>query len=173
MTIWVVGDWHLGHDKSLTWLDSDGNRCRPFDSIELYHETLIKNHNQLVRPEDRVYVLGDAVIKKYALSLVREFNGKKTLIAGNHDIFDTKEYLSAGFKNVRGVRVLTEHSVILSHIPLHPDSLYNNHCGQMTNYHGHLHGERVINTGREDYDFRYKCVSVEQTDYSPCCLFRD
>jgi calcineurin-like phosphoesterase family protein len=169
MTIWLNADLHLGHDKSLTWENDDGTRCRPFDTIGGYHETVIKNHNLVVKPEDRVYFLGDAVIKKYALDLIREFNGKKTLIAGNHDIFDTKEYLAAGFKNVRGVRVLTEYSVILSHIPVHPDSLINGKVGQMTNYHGHLHGGIV--QLRDGYpDLRYRCVSVEHTNYHPYLL---
>jgi len=167
--IWLVADWHLGHAKSLTWTKEDGSLCRPFESIERYHDILIHKHNSLVSDEDRVYVLGDAVIKKYALSLIREFRGKKTLIAGNHDIFETKEYLDAGFKNVRGVRVLTEHNAVLSHIPLHPDSLVNRHCGQMINYHGHLHSD-VVTLSCGKIDDRYRCVSVEQTDYFPVLL---
>jgi calcineurin-like phosphoesterase family protein len=170
--IWLVADWHLGHDKSLTWEHDDGTRCRPFDTIGEYHNILIENHNALVSDDDRVYVLGDAVIKKSALSLVREFKGKKTLISGNHDIFSTKEYLAAGFKNVRGVRVLTEYSAILSHIPIHPDSLTNRKLGQMINYHGHLHSFQVELCTDHIVDDRYRCVSVEQTNYCPVLLLK-
>jgi calcineurin-like phosphoesterase family protein len=169
--IWVVADWHLGQDNMLTWVNEDGTKCRPFDSLDVYHETIIRLHNELVMPEDKVYVLGDAVIKKPVLQLVREFNGKKTLVSGNHDIFSTKEYLAAGFKNVRGIKVLTEHAATLSHIPLHPDSLNNRKCGQMINIHGHTHGYRVQKEvgGVLRYidDNRYKCVSMEQTEYKP------
>ena len=68
---------------------------------------------------------------------------------------------------------------ILSHIPVHPDSL-----GRFgTNIHGHLHTNRVkkargvdAKTGQVLYsdviDTRYHCVCVEQTNFTPI-LFED
>jgi calcineurin-like phosphoesterase family protein len=165
--IWVVADWHLGHDKSLTWLNEQGLQYRPFPDIDTYHKELIQRHNALVQPEDKVYVLGDAAIKKPALSLVREFVGKKTLVLGNHDIFDTKDYLTAGFKNCRGVRVLPEFDCVLSHIPIHKDSLYIRKT-EFINVHGHLHDNRVRCSGI--IDARYICVSVDQTNFAPVNL---
>lgn len=48
------------------------------------------------------------------------------------------------------------HKVILSHIPIHPESV-----GRFgTNIHGHLHYQKVD-------DPRYVCVSLEHTDYFP------
>jgi calcineurin-like phosphoesterase family protein len=50
--------------------------------------------------------------------------------------------------------------VILSHIPIHPDCL-----GRFgTNIHGHLHQNKLDDT-------RYKCVSLEHTDYKPIQIF--
>jgi calcineurin-like phosphoesterase family protein len=56
--------------------------------------------------------------------------------------------------------------MILSHIPLHPESL-----GRFgTNIHGHTHANRMMIDGK--IDPRYHCVCVEQTDFRPI-LFED
>jgi calcineurin-like phosphoesterase family protein len=56
--------------------------------------------------------------------------------------------------------------MILSHIPIHEESL-----GRFgTNIHGHLHSNRVMKDGT--VDVRYHCVCVEQTDFAPI-LFED
>jgi calcineurin-like phosphoesterase family protein len=58
--------------------------------------------------------------------------------------------------------------MILSHIPLHPESL-----GRFgVNIHGHTHSNRVMQTGfngkqTDIIDTRYHCVCVEQTDFRP------
>jgi hypothetical protein len=64
--------------------------------------------------------------------------------------------------------------MILSHIPLHPESL-----GRFgTNIHGHTHANRVMLPGfggkiTDIVDTRYHCVCVEQTpDFAPI-LFED
>jgi len=63
--------------------------------------------------------------------------------------------------------------MILSHIPIHPESL-----GRFgVNIHGHLHANRVMQplatSGVLDrIDTRYHCVCVEQTDFAPI-LFED
>ena len=56
--------------------------------------------------------------------------------------------------------------MILSHVPVHPDSL----ARFGTNIHGHLHWQRVMLDGR--IDPRYWCACVEHTDYAPI-LFED
>jgi calcineurin-like phosphoesterase family protein len=57
--------------------------------------------------------------------------------------------------------------MILSHIPIHEESL-----GRFgTNIHGHLHANRVMK--KKVVDVRYHCVCVEQTpDFAPI-LFED
>jgi calcineurin-like phosphoesterase family protein len=60
--------------------------------------------------------------------------------------------------------------MILSHIPLHPESL-----GRFgVNIHGHTHANRVMfrKMSEEVIDPRYHCVCVEQTDFRPI-LFED
>ncbi|NBU74861.1 MAG: hypothetical protein EBS30_06540, partial [Planctomycetes bacterium] len=52
----------------------------------------IKNWNDRVGPNDKVYHLGDVVINRKALGIMRRLNGDKVLIRGNHDIFRDDEY---------------------------------------------------------------------------------
>ncbi len=157
--IYVISDTHFGHENSIKWLDSDGNKLRPFDTVEEMNNTMITNWNNTVKPEDHVYHLGDVVIKKEYLELVKQLNGHKRLVSGNHDIFDTKLYLEAGFDKVWGARAFPGLKVILTHIPIHPDCIKEN----WINCTGHLHSNNIL-------DKRYINVSVEQINYTPVLL---
>jgi calcineurin-like phosphoesterase family protein len=153
-----ASDLHLGHENSFAkFKNSDGNPLRPFTSIDEMNETMISNWNQVVRPNDKVYFLGDFVINRKYMYLGLRLNGSKRLVRGNHDIFCIKEYMDIGFSEVYGVRVLDD--MILSHIPLHPSCVtrFNK------NVHGHLHSN-VLN------DPTYLNVSVEQTNFTPISI---
>ena len=104
-------------------------------------------------------------------------NGDKVLIRGNHDIFKDTDYREH-FRELRAYHVMN--GMILSHIPVHPESL-----GRFgVNIHGHLHANRVkkirgvnARTGEllysDENDVRYHNVSVEQLpDFAPI-LFED
>ena len=157
--IYVISDTHFGHENSLKWTDSEGNKLRPFNTVEELNNTIITNWNNTVNEEDHVYHLGDVVINKKYLELVKQLKGHKRLAAGNHDIFDTKLYLEAGFDKVCGARVFHGLQAILTHIPIHPDSLKQD----WINVHGHYHSNLIP-------DKRYINVSVEQINYTPVCL---
>jgi calcineurin-like phosphoesterase family protein len=126
-------------------------------------EVLVRNYNEKVRPKDKCYFLGDVVINRKALPTLARLNGDKVLIRGNHDIFRDDEYREY-FRELRAYHVMN--GMILSHIPIHPDSL-----GRFgTNIHGHLHSNRVMKDGV--IDPRYHNVCVEMTDFAPI-LFED
>jgi calcineurin-like phosphoesterase family protein len=140
-------------------------------------EAMVKAWNERVKPTDKVYHLGDVVINRKALGIMRRLNGDKVLIRGNHDIFKDEDYRSH-FRELRAYHVMN--GMILSHIPLHSDSL-----GRFgVNIHGHTHANRVrkargvdVKTGEvlysDEIDPRYYCVCVEQTpDFAPI-LFED
>jgi len=117
----VVSDHHLGHQNSWEKFKlEDGSPLRPFTSNEEMNETMIERHNAKVKEQDTVYFLGDVVINKKYLELVKRMNGRKILVRGNHDIFKDEEYREVGFEQLHGVRVFVD-KFILSHIPLHPD----------------------------------------------------
>jgi calcineurin-like phosphoesterase family protein len=175
--VFLVSDTHFGHKGVCHFMRKDGEtKLRPWDTAEEMDEEMVKRWNERVKPSDKVYHLGDVVINRKALGIMRRLNGDKVLIRGNHDIFRDDEYRQY-FRELRAYHVMN--GMILSHIPLHPDSL-----GRFgVNIHGHLHSDRVMKTGKtiefgdgtftpQEIDTRYHCVCVEQTDFAPI-LFED
>jgi calcineurin-like phosphoesterase family protein len=173
-SVFLVSDTHFGHTGVCRFTRNDGvTKLRPWDSAEEMDEAMVKRWNDRVRPNDKVYHLGDVVINRRALKTLARLNGDKVLIRGNHDIFRDDEYREY-FRELRAYHVMN--GMILSHIPIHAESL-----GRFgTNIHGHTHANRVMiktrwgNTEQYDetIDVRYHCVCVEQTDFAPI-LFED
>ena len=177
-SVFLVSDTHFGHTGVCRFTRNDGvTKLRPWDSAEEMDEAMVKAWNERVKPTDKVYHLGDVVIARKALKIMERLNGDKVLIRGNHDIYKDEDY-SKYFRSIRAYHVMN--GMILSHIPLHSDSM-----GRFgTNIHGHLHANRVkkargvdAKTGEVLYsdknDVRYHCVCVEQTpDFAPI-LFED
>ena len=167
-SVFLVSDTHFGHKGVCHFTRNDGvTKLRPWDTPEEMDEEMVKRWNERVKPTDKVYHLGDVVINRKSLSIMHRLNGDKVLIRGNHDIFKDEDYREH-FRELRAYHVMN--GMILSHIPLHPDSL-----GRFgVNIHGHLHSNRVMTEvwGQYKIDVRYHCVCVEQTDFAPI-LFED
>ena len=163
-SVWLTSDTHFGHLGVCKFMRNDGiTKLRPWDTAEEMDEAMVKSWNERVKPNDKCYHLGDAVINRRALPTLARLNGDKVLIRGNHDIFRDTEYREY-FRELRAYHVMN--GLILSHIPLHPDSLGRFGC----NIHGHTHSNRVMKDGV--IDVRYHAVCVEQTDFAPI-LFED
>lgn len=167
-SVFLVSDTHFGHKGVCHFTRNDGvTKLRPWDTPEEMDEEMVKRWNERVKPTDKVYHLGDVVINRKSLSIMHRLNGDKVLIRGNHDIFKDEDYREH-FRELRAYHVMN--GMILSHIPLHPDSL-----GRFgVNIHGHTHSNRVMTEvwGEYKIDVRYHCVCVEQTDFTPI-LFED
>ena len=163
-SVFLYSDPHFGHQGVCRFLRADGTKLRPWDTAEEMDEHLVKVYNERVKPNDKIYFLGDVVINRRALTTLSRLNGDKILIRGNHDIFRDDEYRQY-FRELRAYHVMN--GMILSHIPIHEESL-----GRFgVNIHGHLHSNRVMKAGA--VDLRYHCVCVEQTpDFAPI-LFED
>lgn len=170
--VFLVSDTHFGHAGVCRFTRNDGvTKLRPWDNPEEMDEAMIEAWNDRVRPNDKVYHLGDVVINRRAMKTLARLNGDKVLIRGNHDIFRDDEYRQY-FRELRAYHVMN--GMILSHIPIHSESL-----GRFgVNIHGHLHANRVMLPGfngkaTDIVDVRYHCVCVEQTpDFAPI-LFED
>lgn len=164
--VFLTADSHFGHLGVCKFLAEDGvSALRPWDDPDQMNEDMITSWNETVRPNDKVYHLGDVVINKRYIDIVGRLNGDKVLIRGNHDIFRDTEYCKY-FRELRAYHVMN--GMILSHIPIHEASL-----GRFgTNIHGHLHDRRVKISGTNQLDVRYHCVSVEHTNFRPI-LFED
>lgn len=154
--IFLIGDTHFGHSNILTFKKGNGRPLRDFKNITEHDEYLIYKWNKVVSIKDKVYHLGDVGFKNFTtLSLIlSRLNGEKILIKGNHDNFKLSQYMQY-FKDVRATHTLDK--MVLSHVPVHPDSLTR----WSFNIHGHLHSNKIK-------DKRYINVSVEHlNDYEP------
>lgn len=145
----LISDTHFGHRNILTFKRDDESPLRIFDSIEEHDEYLIARWNDVVKPEDKVYHLGDVGFFNISrmLEVFSRLNGSKVLIKGNHDNLKISQYAQV-FKDVRAYHVLDK--FLLSHIPVHPFSVSR----WTGNIHGHLHDKELE-------DDRYLNVSVE------------
>lgn len=156
METWLISDTHFGHKNILGFEKKDGTKLRPyFNDIHHMDDTLISNWNAVVKPDDKVYHLGDVGFKSFTKvkEIFDELNGRKILIKGNHDNFKLSQYAQI-FADVRAYHILDK--ILLAHIPVHPDSL-GRWQGQV---HGHTHSDNLS-------DPRYFNVSVEVIEYTP------
>lgn len=166
---WVWSDPHLGHHNICNFTNSDGTKVRPWDDVTQMDNDLINWYNELVKPDDRVYILGDvtfttANMNKYVPRLM----GRKVLVPGNHEPTKMRKYFDL-FDDVRGYVV--KKGFIMSHIPIHPGSLSR----WQLNIHGHTHANQVKIMNRDGQetdnpDTRYFCACVEQTNFRPILL---
>lgn len=138
---------------------------RPWTTTEEMDRDMIALWNATVKPEDKVFHLGDFCINRRALPIIKELNGRKVLVKGNHDVFRLSEYtgFEGGFENIEGSVVFVD--CILTHIPVHEHQL----ARFKLNVHGHTHRDVVMLPGAplRTIDDRYICVSAEQIEYKP------
>lgn len=173
--IFVVSDTHFGQRNILTFKRDDGTPLRSFSSVEEMDETMVARWNEVVRPQDHVYHLGDVTMDRRRVEIVKRLSGHKRLVGGNHDEALTEVYMQAGFEKIFGVRVFRENEqqaipgAVLTHIPIHEQSIPR----WGINVHGHTHA-RIVRMTLGGFlwvsDPRYVCVSVEQIDYRPIPL---
>ena len=158
-SVFLVSDTHFGHAGVCRFTCDDGvTKIRPWTDPNEMDEEMVKRWNETVKPNDKVYHLGDVVINRKALSIMHRLNGDKVLIKGNHDIFKLEDY-TRHFRDIRGYHVMN--NMILSHVPVHPES-----AGRFrANIHGHLHQRVVLKDGVAD-PFYFN-VSVERIDFRP------
>ncbi len=79
----VASDLHLGHKNIIEYCE------RPFDSVSEMNDTLLKNWNECVGPNERVLYLGDLAPFEDRTHVVQgwlnKLNGQFLFIEGNHD----------------------------------------------------------------------------------------
>jgi calcineurin-like phosphoesterase family protein len=160
-TTWVIADPHFGHAGVTRFTVGEGDGAkplRPWDTVEDMDQALVDNWNSVVKDGDRVYLLGDATMSRRSIATLNKLNGRIVLVKGNHDVYGIKDY-APSVDDIRAcvvVKASSQRSVVLTHIPIHPQCL-DRWAG---NIHGHLHANSID-------DPRYVCVSVEQTNYYP------
>lgn len=174
---WVYSDPHFYHQGICKFTNYDGSKVRPWDDADTMTEEMIQWYNEVVEDADRVYILGDVTFSVAQMKkVVSRLKGRKVLVPGNHDPQKIKKYIDL-FDDVRGYVV--KKGFIMSHIPIHPESLSRWHL----NIHGHLHNNTVkFQKGAVpdsfkqegwisgDDDERYYCACVERTNFRPKLL---
>lgn len=165
--IWFCSDLHLGH-KNI------GKFRSPLVSSEEENNTRILNEWKThVTKRDVVFVLGDFCFNKELFDSLDLPGYKKYLIRGNHDRFQTTQYLKF-FDEIEGL--FRYKGFWLSHAPIHPDELRGKF-----NVHGHTHFH-TMKTEKESLftstiieDGRYLNVCPEQLwpKYGRCLISLD
>lgn len=151
----IYSDPHFYHNNIIKYEN------RPFSSVEEMNETIIKNHNSIIKKKDWVFILGDFALagKEATEKICNRLNGYKILIIGNHDKHrGIKAWLNLGFDEVYRFPVIIHNFFILSHIPM-----YINNNMPYLNIHGHTHG----NSMKSD---NFINVSLDVTNFMPLSL---
>lgn len=152
--IFFSSDHHFDHANIIQYCN------RPFASVKEMNAELIKRWNAVVQPDDIIYYLGDFSLSMKTLQYVKQLNGIKILIPGNHDKcfrkhknFELKarEYLDAGFTEILLEDISywfddLEQLVSLSHFP----------------YQGFSYDERYKNLMLEDNGNWLLCGHVHE-----------
>ena len=141
--IYLTSDLHFNHDREFIY------KPRGFGSVEEMNNTIIANFNEVVTPDDDVYILGDLMLggadkHEEGLELISALNGKLHLVRGNHDT-DKRWEAYKGLHNV----VEQQNAIYLkykgfhfymSHFPTFTANLEKETLKQCTiNLFGHTH----------------------------------
>jgi calcineurin-like phosphoesterase family protein len=175
MVRFFTADLHLGHGNIIEYSG------RPFRDVAHMSSELVERWNSTVEPTDEVVVLGDFAMGRIAETLptASELNGRKVLLAGNHDRCwhghkkgveaAVVRYLEAGFDEIwqGSVRLqIGPTRVVASHFPYRGDShdrdRYVAHRPVDRGawlLHGHVHQnwkvrDRMINVAVDAWDYR-------------------
>ena len=155
----LVAYLHLGHANIIKYCN------RPFSSVEEMNDALIRNWNNTIGKEDRVFFLGDFALgsKERVIEWGRMLQGRKVFIYGNHDHQKPKVYYDAGFEHVSRWPIVIQNTYLLSHAPF---SLPWNerYTGPLINIHGHVH-DKVHEA--PTISKMSACVCVERWNYMP------
>jgi calcineurin-like phosphoesterase family protein len=158
MKTWVTSDLHFGHKNIMTFCREA--RARFKLDLDYMNEAMVKEWNDLIAPEDTVYILGDVAFlpAPKATDYMRRLNGHKILVEGNHD---RKLLQDEGFRdqfeevhkyldiNYNGTKVVMFHYPIAEWDQMHRGAVH---------LHGHLHGGE---SGMEE--FRCRDMGMDAT----------
>lgn len=138
--IWFTSDWHFNHDREFIW------KPRGFNSVEEMNETIVSRHNEVVKPDDMVYVLGDLMLgpdTEKGLELISRLNGRICFVRGNHDTDKrVQEYLRSFIVCMGDAYSMKQNGYhfYLSHYPTLTANLEKESLKQCTlNLFGHTH----------------------------------
>ena len=167
---YFISDTHFFHENIIRICN------RPFLDLERMHAVLGSNWNKKVKPEDEVYILGDLSYKcpdggyQQLFKLIKNLNGNKHLIIGNHDSKWLKSYnnqcnekLFESISIYKDIYDDKNRRIIMFHYPIEDwDGMYRG------SYHlyGHVHN---VDNGYKVIPNRFN-VGVDVIDFEPKTL---
>jgi calcineurin-like phosphoesterase family protein len=153
LAVWFTADTHFGHAGALALYR------RPFGSLAEMDAALVARWNEVVRPDDEVWHLGDFALRlslAAAEAVLGSLNGRKHLVIGNND---SSEVAALGaWASVQAYAEVTvdSHRLVLCHYAFRT---WNGMAKGSLNLHGHSHGRlkplpRQTDVGVDCWDFR-------------------
>ena len=134
--VFFTADLHFGHEKILEFTN------RPCRNLDEMTDLLMDNWNSKISNDSTTFILGDVYFGKEIRGLegiIRNLNGVKYLIKGNHDYFYNDQFRKIGFYRVLDYQeiLVDKQMIVLSHYPM---VTWNRvHRGSWM-FHGHVHG---------------------------------
>lgn len=153
--IWFTSDTHFMHENIIQYCG------RPFKDAQYMDEFLINQWNILIKPNDKVYHLGDVACgyggdeKKLGLLLSR-LNGRLRLNPGNHDNLKSPA-LHKYFEKIEYWSGQGSWPFFTHHVPLNKENFRGQNV--TCQVHGHTHNKLM--------DGPYINVCVEVCNYRP------
>ena len=94
--IFLTSDTHFCHIKDFLW------KPRGFKSVEEMNEEIVERWNEIVRPDDIIYNLGDIALNdiETAISYIKRLNGFQWWIRGNHCTLNKVKRICEECKNI-------------------------------------------------------------------------
>ena len=168
--IFFTSDSHYGH-SNIIWMCK-----RPYTNVEEMNRKLIENWNNVVKPDDLVFHLGDFAFGGQPLwrSIREQLNGNIILIKGNHDDRNLKNGCKVLFDGVYDqVKFYIENRCIyLNHYPfLCYGGGYKSEEDAVFQLFGHVHSgpnSTGLDNDRLKMLFPYQYgVGVDNNNYTP------
>lgn len=162
--IYLTSDLHFGHQRNFLY------EPRGFSSIEEHDAAIIKNWNEIVKPDDEVFLLGDLVMNdtEAGIEKLAQLNGKLNIVFGNHDT-TRKIGLYEKLPNITLVGWSTliksgKWSFYLCHFPTMVDNFEEKH--KFYCLHGHSHS-------KDKFQFIKNCcynIALDAHDNKPVSI---
>lgn len=170
--IYYVSDYHFFHELALK-----RSRSEYFNDVSEMNEEIIRKHNDKVKDDDHVYILGDVIVceekdleEKLNMTVGR-LKGHLHLILGNHDYkFRDNPIFLNYFETVEESKLIRDNNkwVQLCHYPIL--LWYRKNKGA---YHvfGHMHDDsytREFYIIKDEKNILNACVEIN--NFEPCNL---
>ena len=179
MERWFTSDPHYGHGRVI------GYCGRPFSSSWEMNETLIENHNSVVRPNDEVYLCGDISFMGTGktIEVLKRLNGKLHIIRGNHDKVMDKEEVQYYIEWIKDRHMLSvpdktanrgAQLIVLDH---YSGRVWNKRHWGAWQLYGHSHGSLPEDPDSLSFDVGVDAIAkryakdgiLDPKDYRPIC----